>query len=98
MWFYEFDVGEFGDLTHHAYDVSYIFARQAVGGGVRIQDYWAALAVTGDPNGKTAISIERPRWERWDPARPRAMSFGQLRSGMAPGKPRAAFCRFAEAY
>jgi para-nitrobenzyl esterase len=98
VWFYEFDVGENGGLTRHAYEIGFIFGREPVGGGVQMQDYWAALAIAGDPNGKTAISGERPRWDRWRPDSPRQMEFGQSRSAMAPGKPRAAFCRFAEAY
>ena len=63
-----------------------------------MQDYWAALAVTGDPNGRTAISEARPRWEQWDLARPRQMFFGGEESGMIAGKPRAEFCRFATAF
>ncbi len=98
VWFYEFDVGEDGGLTRHAYEIGFVFARQPVGDGVRMQDYWAALATAGDPNGKTAISQDRPRWERWTLDRPRQMEFGQNRTAMAEGKPRAQFCRFAEAY
>jgi len=97
-WFYEFDVGENGGLTRHAYEIGFIFERKPVGGGVRMQDYWAALAVTGDPNGRTDIAEPRPRWDRWNPARPRQMLFGQDLSSMAPGKPRAQFCQFAEAF
>jgi len=98
VWSYQFDVGENGGLTRHAYEIGFIFARQPVGGGVRMQDYWAALAVTGDPNGKTAIAQARPHWERWSAAHPQAMFFGQDRSGMEPGKPRSEFCRFTQAY
>jgi para-nitrobenzyl esterase len=97
-WFYEFDVGENGSLTRHAYEVGFVFDRKPVGGGTRMQDYWAALAVTGDPNGWTAIAEPRPHWDRWDTRRPRQMSFGQDRSGMIPGKPRAQFCQFTEAF
>jgi len=97
-WFYEFDVGENGGLTRHAYEVGFVFDRKPVGGGARMQDYWAALAVTGDPNGRTEIAEPRPRWERWNPARPRQMLFGQDQSGMIPGKPRAPFCQFTEAF
>ena len=97
-WFYEFDVGENGGLTRHAYEVGFVFDRKPVGGGARMQDYWAALAVTGDPNGRTQIAQPRPRWERWTPSRPRQMLFGQDRSGMIPGKPRAQFCQFTEAF
>lgn len=97
-WSYEFDVGENGGLTRHAYEVGFVFDRRPVGGGARMQDYWAAFAVTGDPNGRTAISEARPRWERWDLARPRQMFFGGEESGMIAGKPRAEFCRFATAF
>ncbi len=97
-WFYEFDVGENGDLTRHAYEVGFVFDRKPAGGDVRMQDYWAALAITGDPNGDTAATQDRPRWDRWNAERPRQMSFGQAESGMMAGKPRAGFCAFAEAF
>ncbi len=97
-WFYEFDVGENGGLTRHAYEIGFIFERKPVGGGVRMQDYWAALAIAGDPNAATALGQPRPRWEKWDPARPRQMFFGNGDSGMTAGKPRAALCRFSEAF
>ena len=74
-----------------------MFERKPVGGDVRMQDYWAALAIAGDPNAATPGGQARPRWERWDPQRPRQMFFGEDRSGMIAGKPRAAFCKFAEA-
>jgi para-nitrobenzyl esterase len=97
-WFYEFDVGENGGLTRHAYEVGFVFSRTPAGGGARMQDYWAALAVTGDPNGRTEIAEPRPRWERWELRRPRQLFFGQERTAMTPGKPRAEFCKFAEAF
>jgi para-nitrobenzyl esterase len=97
-WFYEFDVGEKGGLTRHAYEIGFIFGRRPVGGGAQMQDYWAALAITGDPNGKTAISLDRPLWERWDPRAARQISFGQDETAMIGGKPRADFCRFATTY
>jgi para-nitrobenzyl esterase len=97
-WFYEFDVGENGGLTRHAYEVGFVFDRKPVGGGARMQDYWAALAVTGDPNGSTEIAEARPRWDRWQPHRPRQMLFGQDQTAMIPGKPRAQFCQFTEAF
>jgi para-nitrobenzyl esterase len=96
VWRYEFDVGENGGLTRHAYEVSWDFERKPLPGGVALQDYWAALAVTGDPNGKTARSAPRPRWQRWDPKHPLQMAFGPQQTTMERGKPRAAFCRFAE--
>jgi para-nitrobenzyl esterase len=98
VWFYEFDVGENGGLTRHAYEVGFVFDRKPVGGDAQMQDYWAALAVTGDPNGRTELAEPRPRWDRWNPERPRQMLFGQDRSAMIPGKPRAEFCQFAEAF
>ena len=98
VWFYEFDVGENGGLTRHAYEIGFVFERRPVGGGARMQDYWAALALTGDPNGKSPLGQERPRWERWNPAQPRQLEFGQDATAMAQGKPRAAFCAFAENY
>jgi para-nitrobenzyl esterase len=63
-----------------------------------MQDYWAALAVSGDPNGKAGRSAARPEWQRWNLAKPRQMSFGQQQTAMEAGKPRAAFCTFAENY
>jgi para-nitrobenzyl esterase len=97
-WFYEFDVGENGGLTRHAYEVGFVFDRKPAGGGARMQDYWAALAVTGDPNGRTAIAEPRPRWDQWQPRRPRQMLFGQDQTGMIPGTPRAQLCKFTEAF
>ena len=95
-WFYEFDVGENGGLTRHAYEVGFVFDRKPVGGDARMQDYWAALAITGDPNGHTEIAQPRPRWDRWKPDKPRQLFFGEEESRMIPGKPRAAFCAFSE--
>jgi para-nitrobenzyl esterase len=96
VWRYEFDVGENGGLTRHAYEIAWVFERKPLGGGVAMQDYWAALAVTGDPNGKAGRTAVRPKWQRWEPAHPRQMAFGQEATAMEPGEPRAAFCRFAD--
>ncbi|HYD25186.1 MAG TPA: carboxylesterase family protein [Croceibacterium sp.] len=96
VWRYEFDVGENGGLTRHAYEIGFVFDRKPVGGGALMQDYWAAFAITGDPNGATAIAAERPRWQRWQLAAPRQMAFDEGRTGMEPGATRAAFCRFAK--
>jgi para-nitrobenzyl esterase len=96
VWRYEFDVGENGGLTRHAYEVSWDFERKPLPGGVAMQDYWAALAVTGDPNGRAGRTADHPQWQRWDPQHPRQMAFGPQQTGMEPGKPRAAFCRFAD--
>jgi para-nitrobenzyl esterase len=98
VWRYEFDVGEDGGTTKHAYELGWVFERKTLGGGVAMQDYWAALAVAGDPNGKAGRTAARPEWLRWDPARPRQMAFGQQQTAMEAGKPRAAVCRFAENY
>jgi para-nitrobenzyl esterase len=96
VWRYEFDVGENGRLTRHAYEIGWVFERKPLPGGVAMQDYWMALAVTGDPNGKAARTAARPQWQRWDPAHPRQMAFGPQQTAMEAGKPRAAFCRFAD--
>ena len=96
VWRYEFDVGENGGLTRHAFELGWVFERKALPGGVAMQDYWAALAVTGDPNGTAGRSAARPEWMRWDPEQPREMAFAENGTAMAPGQPRAAFCRFAD--
>src|SRR5690606_10322535 len=98
VWRYEFDLGEDGGLTRHAYEIGWVFERKPVGGGAMMQDYWAALAVAGDPNGETAASAPRPRWERWSTNGPRQIAFGHDTTQMEPGKPRAHVCQFAEAY
>jgi para-nitrobenzyl esterase len=96
VWRYEFDVGENGGLTRHAYEVSWDFERKPLPGGVAMQDYWAALAVAGDPNGTAGRTAARPPWQRWDPKRPRQMAFGPHQTAMEAGKPRAPFCRYTE--
>jgi para-nitrobenzyl esterase len=98
VWRYEFDVGENGGFTRHAYEIGFVFGRNPVGGGVQMQDYWAALAITGDPNGETAHGAERPLWERYDPDAPRQIAFGQEQTAMEAGKPRADLCAFADAF
>jgi len=60
VWRYEFDVGPddgtVGDaLTSHAYEISFIMDRKAVGPAtkpVQMQDYWVGFAKSGKP-GKT---------------------------------------------
>ena len=98
VWRYEFDVGENGGLTRHAYEIGWVFERKPLPGGVAMQDYWAALAVSGDPNGTAGRTAPRPQWQRWDPGNPRQLTFGHERTAMEPGKPRAPFCRFTENY
>jgi para-nitrobenzyl esterase len=98
VWRYEFDVGEDGGLTRHAYEIGFIFERKPVGGGTQMQDYWAALAIAGDPNADTALGGERPHWQRWSQGEPRQMAFGEDISAMEPGAPRAELCEFAENY
>ena len=94
VWRYEFDASEDGELTRHAYDVGFIFDRKPVGGEIAMQDYWAALAIAGDPNAPVGLNGKRPKWQRWKVGEPRQMAFGNAASGMEPGKPRAAVCRF----
>jgi para-nitrobenzyl esterase len=96
VWRYEFDVGENGGLTSHAYELAWVFERKPLPGGVAMQDYWTALAVSRDPNGDAGRAAARPQWPRWDPAAPRQMAFGQQQTAVEPGKPRAPFCRFAD--
>ena len=96
VWRYSFDVGENGGFTRHAYEVGWVFERKALPGGVAMQDYWAALAVAGDPNGKAGRTAARPKWQRWEPKRPRQMAFGPQQTAMEAGKPRAPFCRYTE--
>jgi para-nitrobenzyl esterase len=96
VWRYSFDVGENGGPTRHAYEIGWVFERKALPGGVAMQDYWAALAVSGDPNGKAGRSAARPEWQRWTPARPKQMAFGPEKTAMEAGKQRAAFCRYAD--
>ena len=96
VWRYEFDVGENGGLTRHAYEIGWVFEHKPLPGGVAMQDYWAALAVAGDPNGKAGRTAARPQWQRWDPKRPRQMAFSQQTTAMEAGRQRAAFCRFAD--
>jgi para-nitrobenzyl esterase len=98
VWRYEFDVGENGGLTSHAYELAWVFERKPLPGGVAMQDYWAALGVSGDPNGNAGRTAARPQWPRWDPAAPRQMAFGQQQTAVEPGKPRAPFCRFADKF
>jgi para-nitrobenzyl esterase len=98
VWRYEFDVGENGGVTRHAYEIGWVFERKPLPGGVAMQDYWAALAVAGDPNGKAGRTAARPKWQRWDPEHPRQMAFGQQTTAMEAGRRRAAFCRFADTF
>ena len=92
-WRYEFDVGENGGLTRHAYEIGFVFGREPVGGGVQMQDYWAAFATAGDPNGATPIADpDRPFWRRYDPAAPQQLEFRQDAVEMEPGRQRAAAC------
>jgi len=92
VWRYEFDIGEDGGLTWHAREIPYVFQRMEIGSGAHMQDYWAALALTGDPNGRIEKSTTRPRWEPWDPAAPRQIRFTMADTAMEPGKPRAELC------
>ena len=92
VWRYEFDIGEDDGLTAHSAELPHVFGRREIGSGAFLQDYWAALAFAGDPNGRTAISTERPAWERWDSDNPRQMRFTMVDVAMEPGRPRVEFC------
>lgn len=98
VWRYEFDIGEDGGLTRHAYEIGWIFDRQPIGSGAYMQDYWAALAVAGDPNASTAAATERPQWERWTVEQPKQLVITADQTAMEPGAPRAEFCRFTDNY
>ena len=94
VWRYEFDVAQDGGLTRHAYDVSYVFDGKPVGGGLRMLDYWTALAIKGDPNAAVPEAIARPVWKRTTAAHPATMEFGAQKSGMVKGLPRSSFCNW----
>jgi para-nitrobenzyl esterase len=92
VWRYEFDIGSNGGLTFHSDELPYVHTRRQTGGDVYMQDYWVALAATGDPNGITEKGRSRPDWERWRPDRPRQIRFTEADTEMEPGKPRGRFC------
>ncbi|WP_427965796.1 carboxylesterase/lipase family protein [Altererythrobacter sp.] len=96
IWRYEYDIGPDGGLTAHALELSDVFQRREIGSGAHMQDYWAAFAITGDPNGKTEIGTDRPHWERWNTAVPQQLALSMATTGMEPGKPREAFCSFSD--
>lgn len=92
VWRYEFDIGEDGGLTWHANEIGYVFQHTAIGSGAHMQDYWAALALTGDPNGQIEKGMARPHWEHWDPDAPRQIRFTIADTVMEPGKPGSEVC------
>ncbi len=96
VWRYEFDIGENGGLTRHAYEIGWVFERLPVGSEAFMQDYWAALAVSGDPNGVTGIGSPRPFWEPWRVDAARQLLIAQDRTEMEEGRPRAAVCALQE--
>ena len=98
VWRYEFDIGENGGLTRHAYEIGWVFDREPIGSGAYMQDYWAALAVGSDPNAATAAASSRPTWERWTVEQPEQLAITADRTAMAPGAPRREFCRFSASY
>jgi para-nitrobenzyl esterase len=91
VWRYEFDIGKDDGPTAHSAELPFIFDRKTSGGGY-IQDYWAALAWTGDPNGPIRNGIGRPQWDPWDPEMPRQIRFTLAETAMEPGEPRADYC------
>ena len=98
VWRYEFDVGDNGGLTRHAYEVSFVFGRKAAGGGAQMQDYWAALALAGDPNASTPLNAKRPRWDRLTAAKPVTLVFGNDKTVQVQGQPRSAMCGWSAAF
>ena len=92
VWRYEFDqpVSAPG-LTAHAHELPYLFEGREVGGGVRLQDYWVALARWGDPN-VGADHADRPAWPRVDESKPVTLRFDADATRLGPGLPRDAFC------
>ena len=98
VWRYEFDIGEGDGLTRHAYEIGWVFERKGVGSGAFMQDYWAALAVSGDPNGAAGAASARPEWTRWDSNAPRQLSIESERVAMQKGKPRAETCALLSHY
>ena len=92
VWRYEFDqpVGTDG-LTAHAHELAYLFEGRRVAGGVRLQDYWVALARWRDPNGRLQ-GADRPAWPQVDDGRPVTLRFDPDATRLAPGLPRDAFC------
>ncbi len=98
VWRYEFDVGPDGGWTRHAYEIGFVFDRREVGSGVQMQDYWAALALAGDPNAPTPLSTRRLRWEHMTPRKPVTFLFAEKSSGEIAGQPRAHMCGWSEAF
>ncbi|WP_298199853.1 carboxylesterase family protein [Novosphingobium sp.] len=92
VWRYEFDqpVSPPG-LTAHAHELPYLFEGREVGGGVRLQDYWVALARWGDPNGG-ADGADRPTWPRVDEGKPVTLRFDPDATRPGPGLPRDSYC------
>lgn len=97
-WRYEFDVGPDGGWTRHAYEVGFVFDRKAAGGGVQMQDYWAALALTGNPNGPTPLSAKRLHWDKLTLRKPVTLVFGNNETKQVDGQPRADMCGWSEAF
>lgn len=56
MWRHEFDIGENSGPTYRALELPYVFQHRESGSDAHLQDYWAALAVSGNPNGRTPDS------------------------------------------
>lgn len=98
VWRYEFDVGENGGTTRHAYEIGFVFDRKPVGGGVQMQDYWIALATGLDPNAKLSDAWKRVKWEQTSRARPRTLELGEKSTAMVNQSPRTTFCAWSEAY
>lgn len=97
VWRYEFDIGATGGLTGHAQEIAWVFERKPVGSNAYMQDYWAALAVSGDPNGVAGVATKRPEWARWRTDAPRQLEITAQDTSMQPGRPRAEVCALVDA-
>ncbi len=98
VWRYEFDIGEDGGLTRHAYEIGWVFERRPIGSQAFMQDYWAALAVSRDPNGVAGVAETRPDWERWQLENSRQLVITQTTTAMESARPRGPICARLEAY
>lgn len=99
VWRYEFDVGDNGGLTRHAYEVGLVFGA-AQTGGISMMDYWSAFALGQDPNAPLAGALtgkhQAVNWPRFDPKAPMMLDINATQSQSAKGPPRSSFCGWTE--
>ena len=67
-----------------------------MGGGVQMQDHWAAFAISLDPNAPLPDASPRVTWPRTMPGRPRTLKFGNDKTQVARAEPRADFCGWSD--